>query len=663
MRSRQEWAFRIRQEVANLASLATANFSGGPKSLEQPSPLTRLPAPGPVIERLKGSPYHARMEALAGEILQHRFPLFDAVLDTGEAIDWRRDYGAGITTGLRYFRFVPYLDRSRVGDHKAIWELNRHQHLVVLAQAFRLSGRREFLQEIESQLVDWLAANPYLRGMNWTSALEVAFRALSWIWVYHLAGAELQLAIRRRFLRALYRHGQYLDHNLSVYFSPNTHLLGEAVALHALGALFPAWPGAARWETSGAALMLEQLERQVRGDGSHFEQSAYYQVYALDMFLFHYAIAKPGAEYGRKMIGMAGYLAALMGPSRTLPLLGDDDGGRLFHPYGPRNRFGRATLATSGVILDEPAWIGAPEELYEQAAWWLGTAALDAGERIRPAVSFQSRLFTDSGLVVMADGDLQIIFDAGPFAQQGGGHSHSDALSLIVRRGAKELLIDPGAYTYVNDERLRNWFRGSAAHNTMRIDGRDQATPTGPFRWADPAEVTLADWITCPEYDYADALCRYGGFLHRRRVMFLKSGLVFVCDQVSGSGTPMLEQFWHFGETTEKTGPGCYDVGQAVLLAIPPDEQAYLAEGGEHGWRSRVFGQKVAAPVLRVWRKTPLPACFGAALDFQTVAASELYLETDDAGGIELILRRGGKVRGSASFPASGLRPESIQWR
>ena len=81
----------------------------------------------------------------------------------------------------------------------------------------------------------------------------------------------------------------------------------------------------------------------------------------------------------------------------------------------------------------------------------------------------------------MACADRQILFDAGGFAPEAGGHSHSDALSLIVRQGDQELLIDPGTYAYVGDAHLRNWFRGSAAHNTIRIGGRDQATPAGPF--------------------------------------------------------------------------------------------------------------------------------------------------------------------------------------
>src|SRR5213075_3247545 len=104
-------------------------------------------------------------------------------------------------------------------------------------------------------------------------------------------GDRMEADFRRRFLSELYRHGVYLEHNLSVYFSPNTHLLGEAVALHALGALFPVFPRAQEWRSAAGRIVREQMDFQVRPDGSHFEQSSYYHVYALDMFLFHYVLA------------------------------------------------------------------------------------------------------------------------------------------------------------------------------------------------------------------------------------------------------------------------------------------------------------------------------------------------------------------------------------
>src|SRR5690349_24610676 len=98
------------------------------------------------------------------------------------------------------------------------------------------------------------------------------------------------------------------------------------------------------------------MERQVHSHGSYFEQSTYYHVYALDMFLLHAILAKPDRPFMDKLARLADYLHALLGPHRELPLLGDDDGGRLFHPYGQRNRFGRGSMATAGILLDRPDW-------------------------------------------------------------------------------------------------------------------------------------------------------------------------------------------------------------------------------------------------------------------------------------------------------------------
>ena len=71
---------------------------------------------------------------------------------------------SGIETGTLYFRRIPYLDAAGAGDHKIVWEINRHQHLVLLAQAHLFSGRDEFLREIVRQLESWLVQNPFQRG-------------------------------------------------------------------------------------------------------------------------------------------------------------------------------------------------------------------------------------------------------------------------------------------------------------------------------------------------------------------------------------------------------------------------------------------------------------------------------------------------------------------
>src|SRR5271169_5164633 len=326
MRSFRELSFRLRQEAAN----AYLYYSSPNLNLQADTPVERLPAPDALTTWLRDSGYSCELEKLADEIVQGHVPVFDSIIDYGATIAWRRDPRRGAETPAKYFRRIPYLNLAAAGDHKLIWEINRHQHLVLLAQAYVATGRSEYFDTVIRQLEHWWAENPYQRGINWTSALEVAFRALSWIWIWHLLGAKMSESFRRRFLAELYRHGLHLEYNLSIYFSPNTHLLGEAVALHAIGRLFPEFPRAADWRKPGRDIVREQLRTQVKKDGSHFEKSTYYHVYALDMFLLHAALEEITDEYRDGLSRMADFLASVVNANGDLPFLGDDDGGRVF---------------------------------------------------------------------------------------------------------------------------------------------------------------------------------------------------------------------------------------------------------------------------------------------------------------------------------------------
>jgi hypothetical protein len=594
LRTPREIAYRLKQELIN-AYLC----SRPPKiKLRGFTPDLRLPDPVEIAGKLVGTHFAHEVTAVASEIRAHRFPILGLTIETGPEIRWRRDYASGIETGLDYFRLIPYLDAGKAGDHKMIWELNRHQHLVILAQAYLFTGERANLDEIQAQLESWFADNPYHQGINWASALEVAFRALSWIWVWHLVGLELPPAFRARWLSELYGHGVHLENNLSFYFSPNTHLLGEALVLHALGLFFAALPKARHWEQLGGRVMREQIERQVHDDGSHFEQSTYYHVYALDMFLLHAILARPDRRYMDKLDRMALYLNAVLGPARRLSLIGDDDGGRLFHPYGQRDRFGRASMATASIVLDRHDWLWGSPDLHEQAVWWLGAGVLahNSGEG-----KWASRLFTDAGMAVMVSGETQAIVDAGPFGPWGAGHSHADTLSIVVRSADDEVLIDPGTYTYVGDPKWRDWFRGTAAHNTVQIDCIDQANAAGPFRWANRPEVKIQSWSTSAECDLLEAECRYAGFTHRRRVDFRKPDTILIVDEINGpEGDHDIEQLWHLGSPNVRS-------------------QLVLPDGAEviDSWRSTVFGEKHPSPLVRVRRHGALPIRLEAKIQIQ----------------------------------------------
>lgn len=633
MRSAREVGFRIRQEVANLRMWIRPPRL--PKSAGGALP-THLPPAGPVAKRLRGSMYAKQVTDLADEVLAHRFRLLGLDVNLGSHIEWRADTVHKKATGLAYFRLIPYLDFQRVGDHKIIWELNRHQHLVILAQAFLLTGREEYLREVERQLTGWWRQNPFSQGINWSSALEVAFRALSWMWLDHFAGQQLR--VREQLLGSLHQHGCYLETNLSIYFSPNTHLLGEALALEVLGTAYPWLPRAQRWKQTGAKIMNGELKRQVRADGSHFEQSSYYHVYALDFFLLHKMLGELDPEQNEILRRMAEYLESLMGPGRRLPLLGDDDGGRLFGlPFRFRET-GRASQATAAVLLggDLPF---KTEDLEEQAAWWLGAEILDRGTI--ESKDRRSRIYSDAGVGAMEAHEVHILIDGGPFGVGTGGHSHSDTLSLIVRDGDEDILIDPGTYTYVSNPEWRDRFRGSAAHNTMRIDSRDQAIPVSAFRWANPPQVELLAWESAADRDYFDGVCRYGGFQHRRRVVFLKQMLLLlVLDEIKGPpGEDRVEhgveQFWHFAAPPRPVAEGRYWIGQKqrVWLALAASGRAEITEGGEYGWRSAALGQKALSPVLRMHDRCELPVRWAAGFGFggqEAIPRLTVHSQEDD---------------------------------
>lgn len=363
------------------------------------------------------------------------------------------------------------------------------------------------------------------------------------------------------------------------------------------------------------------MERQVREDGSHFEQSAYYHVYALDFFLLYRMLAKAPEWFDGRLIAMAEYLDSLLGVSGVLPLIGDDDGGRLFHPYGERARFGRATMATCAVLFRRLEWLRDSGDLAVQAAWWLGTKALDARTtELPPRVS---RWFADGGTAIMASGGVQLVIKAGPFGEGSGGHSHSDLLSLTARVGCREILIDPGTFTYVADPVERNRFRGSAAHNTVRIDGRDQAVPGGAFRWNDKPSVKVREWSTGAERDYLDASCAYAGFTHRRRVVFLKPATVIVLDTVDGPpGDHALEQFWHL-DTAEDAARFSFSAAAEVVDA----------------WRSRALCSRERSSALCVKVRGPLPVHLAAVLDLSAFPVSgEVNVRTD---GDAILVGRG----------------------
>jgi len=566
--------------------------------------------------------------------------------DKDKDIDWHLDPVHGQRAPLDPWFKIPFLDFRVVGDHKVTWELNRHQHLVTLAKARLLSGDQKYTRELMAEWRSWIGANPYPMGINWGSSLEVAFRSLSWIWVEQLlAGAPDCAEFRSEILPALAFHGRYIERYLSTYFSPNTHLLGEAVALFFLGTLYPQIPAAARWKESGWRIVLQEAGRQVRPDGVYFEQSLYYHVYALDFFLYARLLAarndkKIPPAYDAVLRRMLDVVAALAqaGPAEGF---GDDDGGRVFNPR--RNRTEQMTdpLALGAVMYstETPPRGFSAARLTEEAIWLFGDQAVDILTRSRPISPARSVAFPDGGIYVLADSEpyaQAMVVDAGPQGVGRSGHGHADALSLRLTMDGRRWLVDAGSGVYIaKDPADRNTFRGTGAHNTMRVDGANQAIADEPFSWTHLPTTQAENWLVGNSFTYFvgshDGYARLADLvLHRRHVLKIAGSVWLVRDVALGRTEHELEIRWHFAPDLEVRAVGAGQVnisredadprasstdGESTLSLIVPENTAWQAATEvSRTLVSPAYGVLQPASVVRCHARVLLPAETATAL-------------------------------------------------
>jgi glycosyltransferase involved in cell wall biosynthesis len=528
-------------------------------------------------------------------------------LNFGEEIDWRLEPVSGKRAPLVHWNSIDYLNAEVCGDKKIIWELNRHQHFLKLGQAYWLTEDEKYARAFVAQLNSWMDQNPPKQGINWASSLEIAFRSISWLWAFHYFehSPALDSATFTRALKFLYLNARHLETYLSTYFSPNTHLTGEALGLFYLGTVLPEFKNASRWRDTGMRILVEQLPRQVRPDGVYFEQSSYYQRYTADFYTHLLILSRANqkrlpALVEEKLTSLLDHLMYITRPDGASPLFGDDDGGRLL-PLDRRaaNDF-RATLSTGAVLFGRGDYKLVSGRLTEETLWLLGPQAACAFDEIQseePAA--QSKDFPDGGYYVMRDGwhdkANYLLFDCGPHGTSNCGHAHADALAIEVAAHGRPVLVDPGTYTYTGSPELRDLFRGSAAHNVLLVDGEPSSIPAGPFAWQSVAKCEPIFWISQRRFDYVSG--KHDGYerlaqaaTHTRSILFLKHDYWLVRDRLSSTGAHELELRFHFA-------PGADDEHLQIASFAPRGSEP-ARRHRENGWVSDCYGSREPASVL-----------------------------------------------------------------
>jgi hypothetical protein len=599
-------------------------------------------------------------------------------------VDWHRDPVSGRSAPLHFWADVPYLDPAS-GDHKVIWEINRHQHWLALGRALWLTRDTRYRRAMIDQLQHWMAANPPLVGINWASMLEIGFRAISWTWGLHFLLGEKgdgEPPWLVDLLIALDRQLTHVEQNLSIYFSPNTHLTGEALGLYVVGVALPELAGSSRWRDTGRRILIEEVSRQIRADGGHVERSTHYQRYTLDFYLMALVTAErdldeeAAAIFREAATRLAEYTRAMADDLGRLPTIGDDDGGMLWPIAGRACHDVCDSLSLAALLLGRPYL--APCAVQEEAVWIAGPQILDRVprrvEQARFSAPMRSHILADSGFVVVRDASRShATFDVGRSRYLDGPHAHAAALSLTLALRGRPLLVDPGTSTYTMDARVREWLRSTRGHNTLTIEERAQAIPRGPFHWRSSPSGRSHGFRSNETFAWAEA--SHDAYLpvrHRRSIIATPAGTWLIADEILGEGLVTARAHWHLDPAWQLRydEPGrlraIHHEGDAAWL-LHEGRELLLAHGDDEsglGWYAPVYGTLVPTWTVRTTLTAHAPFAMLTAINARTGApAHSSSLErldtTPDAGGIAI----GARVIDAFGTSVFLLRPGEASMR
>jgi hypothetical protein len=497
-----------------------------------------------------------------------RFTHAGVTLDLGRRPDWRHD---GLT-----------------GDDEWRIEWVKLYEGLDLAHAFSVTGDASFLATWEDLVDSFCDQVP----VGWDTSDVSARRVQNWLQAWQRfahapAFAALRPGLAERLTDRLLADADHVAAHLT---AERNHRTLELYSLLLVALAFG--PDGAR-AGSVLELLAENAATDIWDDGVHRECSTDYHLIVLRSFVGAIANARAaGIEAPAELVARA-HLACdfalhVQRPDGTTPALSDGDPDDF-----------RELLTHAGRILDRPDLT------------WAATGGTAGTPPVARLVSFPA-----GGYHVQRSGwgdgprpyrqERFCIVDCGPLGD--GGHGHYDQLSVEVAAGGRALLVDPGRYSYAaGTDEARAWrraFKGTAAHNTVCVDGLDQTPfrpgkPNGPTSRArlvrrhtmEGLDVVIGE-VRSPSYDA----------VHTRVVAFVDDDRWLVHDRLRATMPHRYEARWHLApEALGRTVVDRERRGQVtihapgVVLAVPVwCGDVELVDG----WVSPAYGVKVPAPVV-----------------------------------------------------------------
>ncbi len=490
----------------------------------------------------------------AEKTLAHDFAIAGSSATFGAQIEWRH-LPANLPDGTPDFQLPLSLYLNRVP-----WWRD------VLGAAYWATGDERYASEWASQVRDWVARNPapsifddQLTPAPWRR-LTVAFSIPMWIgaWNYFLQSPATTPEVAAAFFKGIIQKTRFTIRNPESL----NRLPVQIEAVHAVASYFPELRDAARWREWALANVTKFAGEGLYADGASKELAPGYQAVNLGVLRSIAALAAanqlPLHADVRDAIGrMMDYLAGLMMPDGTLPAFGDTWAPAIvardlqraleFYPAddAPARRDQLRYRATSGRE-------GTPPASASTAAPWAGTYLMRAPISADMAARVNAARVAQGMAAVSANAswqptDMALAFRCGPF---GTDHQHEDKLSVVLYGLGARLVDEMGVYGHA-DTPWREYFRSTAAHNTVLVDGLGQNRRARRETWT-AKQPLEGNWTRNDAFDFVSGAYDDGwgpennrSVSQRREILFAKPDYWIVHDLLAGAGTHTYEALFH----------------------------------------------------------------------------------------------------------------------
>ncbi len=384
----------------------------------------------------------------------------------------------------------------------------------------------------------WIRENPPTVGIGW-EPYPLSRRIVNWI-KWALADQDLP----RDFVHSIGVQTRALVRRLEFHLLGN-HLFSNAKALVFAGLFFDGQE-ADRWMNTGISILEHELPVQILADGGHFERSPMYHSIVLEDLL---DLVNVFSTYDRTC--PPDWPDAVQRMRHWLSVM--------VHTDGEIGFFNDAALG----IAPSPA---ALEEYAVRLGFTPGAAVEGNIAQLR-----------ESGYVRMQRGLGLVLLDAAPVGPDHlPGHAHADTLSFEMSLYGHRIVVNSGTSMYTDSAERRRQ-RGTPAHSTVTVNGKDSSEVWGVFRVArraKPFDLRIDNAAARVE-------CAHDGY---RRL----------------AGHPIHRRAWEMGDTTLRIVDVIEDKGRingavarfhihpAVGVVQGPaanEGKLQLAEGKSLKWR------------------------------------------------------------------------------